>query len=87
MTLSSAINEGKVIHIMFGFIVFSAATFGVLMMMDTMECFLHSLRLHWYILILLGLNFKVNFTKEMVGHFRHFPSQFESILSIQFIKL
>jgi V-type H+-transporting ATPase subunit a len=22
-------------------------TFGVLMCMDTMECFLHSLRLHW----------------------------------------
>jgi V-type H+-transporting ATPase subunit a len=22
-------------------------TFGILMSMDTMECFLHSLRLHW----------------------------------------
>ncbi len=26
---------------------FAAATFGVLMCMDVMECFLHTLRLHW----------------------------------------
>ena len=26
---------------------YSMATFGVLMMMDVMECFLHALRLHW----------------------------------------
>jgi len=26
---------------------FMSFTFGVLMMMDTMECFLHTLRLHW----------------------------------------
>jgi V-type H+-transporting ATPase subunit a len=29
------------------FPVFAAATFGVLMCMDLMECFLHTLRLHW----------------------------------------
>ena len=27
--------------------VFASATFGVLMFMDVMECFLHTLRLHW----------------------------------------
>ena len=26
---------------------FALATFGVLMLMDVMECFLHALRLHW----------------------------------------
>jgi V-type H+-transporting ATPase subunit a len=26
---------------------FAGATFGVLMCMDVMECFLHTLRLHW----------------------------------------
>lgn len=29
------------------FVVFANATFGVLMCMDLMECFLHTLRLHW----------------------------------------
>eukprot|EP00980_Cylindrotheca_fusiformis_P016809 scaffold5067_cov139-Cylindrotheca_fusiformis.AAC.3 len=31
----------------FGFAVFAGVTFGVLLMMDVLECFLHSLRLHW----------------------------------------
>lgn len=30
-----------------GFPVLLGATFGILMCMDTMECFLHTLRLHW----------------------------------------
>jgi len=30
-----------------GFFVFIGATLGVLMIMDVMECFLHTLRLHW----------------------------------------
>jgi V-type H+-transporting ATPase subunit a len=32
---------------LFGFVVLAGATFGVLMCMDSMECFLHTLRLHW----------------------------------------
>jgi len=30
-----------------GFAVFAGTTFGVLLMMDVLECFLHALRLHW----------------------------------------
>lgn len=30
-----------------GFIVWGTISFGVLMMMDLLECFLHVLRLHW----------------------------------------
>ena len=30
-----------------GFYLLSWITFGILMCMDSMECFLHSLRLHW----------------------------------------
>ena len=30
-----------------GFAVFAGVTFGVLLMMDVLECFLHALRLHW----------------------------------------
>jgi len=30
-----------------GFAIFAGVTFGVLLMMDVLECFLHALRLHW----------------------------------------
>lgn len=30
-----------------GFVILALVTFGVLLCMDTMECFLHALRLHW----------------------------------------
>ena len=33
---------------MLGYPIWAMITFGVLMCMDSMECFLHSLRLHWY---------------------------------------
>ena len=33
--------------IFFGYIIFGNLTLAVLMCMDTMECFLHTLRLHW----------------------------------------
>ena len=29
------------------FVMFLLVTFGVIMVMDLMECFLHALRLHW----------------------------------------
>lgn len=30
-----------------GFAIFAAVTFGVILCMDVLECFLHALRLHW----------------------------------------
>jgi len=50
MTLASSIDEGGFggfIGLIFKYPIFSMATFGVLMCMDVMECFLHALRLHW----------------------------------------
>ena len=38
---------GSVVGLFLAFFAFFSITFGVLMCMDTMECFLHTLRLHW----------------------------------------
>ena len=40
-------ESGSILMMFIGFFVFIGATFGVLMVMDVMECFLHTLRLHW----------------------------------------
>ena len=47
MALSSFIKSGLTIGVIIAFVVFALVTFGVLMLMDVMECFLHALRLHW----------------------------------------
>lgn len=47
MTVLQPLLDGNVLGAMAGFPVFVAATFAVILMMDTMECFLHTLRLHW----------------------------------------
>jgi len=39
--------SGNFIVIIIGLAVYVLVTFGVLMMMDALECFLHALRLHW----------------------------------------
>jgi V-type H+-transporting ATPase subunit a len=43
----SSINSDSFIAIFIGFGVFAAVTFGVILAMDVLECFLHALRLHW----------------------------------------
>ena len=47
MTLNSGLASGSFLMLFLGFFVFIGATMGVLMMMDLLECCLHTLRLHW----------------------------------------
>ena len=46
-TLEPALASNSSIMLVLCFPIFATATFGVLMCMDSMECFLHTLRLHW----------------------------------------
>lgn len=47
MTIMGGVKGGNPIAAFIGFPIWMGATFGVLMCMDLMECFLHALRLHW----------------------------------------
>jgi V-type H+-transporting ATPase subunit a len=41
------VQSGSLFMVILGFFIFANVTFAVLMCMDLMECFLHTLRLHW----------------------------------------
>jgi V-type H+-transporting ATPase subunit a len=45
--LLGPIQSGNLVFVILGFFIFANITFAVLMCMDLMECFLHTLRLHW----------------------------------------
>lgn len=43
----TTINMDSFVAIFIGFSIFAGVTFGVILCMDLLECFLHALRLHW----------------------------------------
>ena len=47
MTVLNSLKGGSPVAAVIGFPIFVGATLGVIMSMDLMECFLHTLRLHW----------------------------------------
>jgi V-type H+-transporting ATPase subunit a len=46
-SLLGFVQSGNLVLVIIGFFIFANVTFAVLMCMDLMECFLHTLRLHW----------------------------------------
>jgi V-type H+-transporting ATPase subunit a len=46
-SLLGFVQQGNLFMVIIGFFIFANVTFAVLMCMDLMECFLHTLRLHW----------------------------------------
>jgi V-type H+-transporting ATPase subunit a len=67
----AAINTNNPVLIFIGYAVFAAVTFGVLLCMDVLECFLHALRLHW-------VEFQSKFYKA--DGYRFAPFDFKAIL-------
>jgi len=68
----SMINTNNPVMIYFGYAVFAAVSFAVLLCMDLLECFLHALRLHW-------VEFQNKFFKA--DGYRFQPFDFKAVLS------
>jgi V-type H+-transporting ATPase subunit a len=48
LILAGSVGDGSIIGVLLGYPIWALVTIGVLLCMDSMECFLHALRLHWY---------------------------------------
>ena len=67
-----AMDTGNPVFIFVGYAIFASVTFGVLLAMDVLECFLHALRLHW-------VEFQNKFYKA--DGFKFQPFDFKRIIS------
>ena len=70
-TIKAGLTSGSYIFLVFGFFIFLGFTISVLMFMDLMEAFLHTLRLHW-------VEFQNKFYKG--GGMKFAPFSIEAIL-------
>lgn len=71
--LESPIADASAFRIFVGYISWAGATLGVLMCMDLLECFLHTLRLHW-------VEFQNKFFKGQ--GYKYEPFNFESVVKV-----
>ena len=63
---------GGAVGIIIGYYFLAIATMGILLCMDALECFLHSLRLHWYSRLNPRVEFQNKFFKGEGTKFKSF---------------
>jgi len=54
MTIGAGIMKENFITIALSYYVFACCTIAIFMLMDTMECLLHAVRLHWFFISFLN---------------------------------